>query len=132
MPDLWPADFGKLDINPPVAILREQAELLSQKTQRTLVGRVLTSRYQRDFLHRFVLVAPSLDDYSYELFWVRHGPEMYPLQISSEVLGGGTVQCDDEKSFLARLGAVLNDERTKRIISAIRAQVEPAALAQSD
>jgi hypothetical protein len=112
---------------PPVAHLREQAELLSKKTGRELVGRVLTSRYQRDFLHRFLIVAPSLDDYSYELLWVRHSAEMYPLSINSEALGG-TVECANEEAFLTKLRTVLADDRTKRVIAAIRAQVEPSAV----
>jgi hypothetical protein len=85
IPDLWP-DLEQSQITPPVAILREQAAALGKKTRYLLEGCVDTSVVKRpledtrSFRHRFLVVAPSLDGYSYELFWIEHGVGQYPVK----------------------------------------------------
>jgi hypothetical protein len=121
MPDLWPHDFGKLDVTPPLVLLREQAELLARKTHGMLQGRVSTSLSGITVLHQFLLVAPSLDNYSYKLFEVAHTVQLYPATIQTEG-GGRDYPCENYDEFVAALHEVLTAERTKSIIRAIVAQ----------
>jgi hypothetical protein len=121
MPDLWPPDFGTLDVTPPLAILRGQAELLARKTRGALQGRVSTSLSGITVLHQFLLVAPSLDNYSYKLFEVAHTVQLYPATIQTEG-GGRDYSCENYDEFVAALREVLTSDRTKSIIRAIVAQ----------
>lgn len=123
MPDLWPADLGDFKLMPPVSILREQADWLSKKTKGRLDGKVISGRDSSSFLHRFLVVAPALDNYSYELFKVWHPIDYYPLKFS---MGSSAYskECKDEQQFLAAIKEFLADEKTKRVVSAILAQIE--------
>ena len=43
MNDLWAEDIGVTTVKTPVAILKEQASLLGNKTQNLVIGEVLSS-----------------------------------------------------------------------------------------
>jgi len=79
--DFWPeiqASAPEL----PVSILREQAALLAPKTQGLVEAQVHTRTVGEEIQHRFLLVAPALDHYTYHLFTVSHGvPEVYPVYV---------------------------------------------------
>ena len=126
MPDLWPADFGRLKVIPPLSLLREQAGFLATKTDGRLRGHVLTSLSGISVLHQFLLVAPALDDYSYKLFEVAHTVQLYPATIQTEG-GGREYPCETYEQFVRSLREVLTSERTVSIIRAIIAQTEGPA-----
>jgi hypothetical protein len=124
MTDLWPDEFGKSDVTPPRAILREQAELLGKKTQGRLEGLVKTTAATRDsFAQHFYLSVPVLEDYRYRLLVVVHPVQFYPLDVEADVLSK-TFQCATEKDFKEALREIFNSDETKRIITALVAQVE--------
>jgi hypothetical protein len=123
MPDLWPADLGDFKLMPPVSILREQADWLSKKTKGRLEGKVISGRDSLSFIHRFLVVAPALDNYSYELFHVLHSIDYYPLQISTGPTGYYK-ECKDEQQFLAAMKEFLANDKTKKVVSAILAQID--------
>jgi hypothetical protein len=130
MPDLWPTDLGEpYDITPPVALLREQGVLLAKKTQGAVEGRVLLGSQlgsqPGEFTLQFYLVAPSLDNYSFRLFTVVHGIDPYPLRIVSEV-EGVKENCSNEEEFMEQLRKILASAQTRRVVRALRAQVEAA------
>lgn len=73
IPDLWPRIEQPKEV-PPVAILMEQAAALGKKTGHLLEGRVNTKiDDEGNFIHSFYVIAPSLDNYSYDLFSISHG-----------------------------------------------------------
>jgi len=76
--DFW-GEIAPAAVRTPLAILREQAALLGAKTKNLIEATVATSVNGPQFQHRFNLVVPSLGNYTYELFWVTHGIEMYPI-----------------------------------------------------
>jgi hypothetical protein len=124
MPDLWPEDLGKSDVTPPIVLLREQAQRLSKKTQGKLEGRVVTSQPDGvHFLHQFLVVVPSLDNYSYALLMVQHSPvQLYPAEILN--VPGGPLIANDEQQYEAYLRAVFASDRTRSVIQSLRAQAE--------
>src|SRR2546422_72654 len=75
-PDFWPTDL-KAAATAPVAILRQQAALLGQKTHNLVEAQVETVSSPPYLIHNFVLVAPSLDNYRFKLFRIHH--EIAPL-----------------------------------------------------
>ena len=126
MPSLWPAEFGKSSVNPPLAILREQANALPKITHGVIEGRISSSASSGGFRHQFYLVVPTLDDYAYELFYVHHPITLYPASLSAQS-GPGIVECKDESTFVTLLEKVLTSEHTKKIIAALLAQAEAVA-----
>src|SRR5688500_2174304 len=117
MPDLWPDDFGTIEVVPPITVLREQANWLTDKTQGVLEGRVASGNAGGKLSHRFSVVAPSLD-YSYELFSVEHPLEMYPLRMHVPALDE-VHECVNHADFVQALKRVLGAQEIKRIVAAI-------------
>jgi hypothetical protein len=122
IPDLWPDDFGKSTETPPVLILREQAELLGRKTRGAVQGLVQTTRDGDGFLHIFYLMAPSLDQYTYTLFNIRHGVSFYPLDLADHAGRVSKIMTQDHLTEALR--TIFSSENTKRVVRAILAQVE--------
>jgi hypothetical protein len=85
-PDLW-GDLEVAPIRTPVAILKEQAAVLGQKTRNVVEARVETSlTYNSHFVHSFSLVVPALDNYEYQLFKVQHAIDLYPVETPNQSL----------------------------------------------
>jgi hypothetical protein len=116
--DLW-GDLGApANVRTPVAILREQAALLGQKTQNIVEAKVESEVESGQFYHSFNLVVPSLDNYTYQLFRIRHWPDLYPVY----ALKPAYQQLDGEEEFMAWLRERLSSNDTKRLISNLMAQ----------
>lgn len=113
-PDLW-GEVVPAEVRTPLSILREQASLLGAKTNNLVEATVTTATYRDEFVHRFLLVVPGFDNYTYELFRIAHGIELYP------VFAGGSARETEEK-FIAWLKTTLSSDETKRIISNLFSQ----------
>lgn len=117
--DLW-GDLAPLDVRPPVAILREQAALLGAKTKNLIRAKVETTVVRGDLSHSFDLVAPTLDNYTYELFRVYHGVrDLYPVKL----LDDRKLSLKTEQELVDWLGAKLSSDETKKLIGNLLAQV---------
>src|SRR5258706_14676885 len=83
MPDLWPADIAQVANKPPVAILKEQAALLGDKTKNLVTARVVLDEEQSPhaFSYDFFIVAPALQNYHYRLFSIGHNIDLYPVTL---------------------------------------------------
>jgi hypothetical protein len=126
MPDLWPADFGQLDITPPLVILREQAAIITGKTRQRIVGQVNTTQHNGGFAHDFVLLAPYLDNYSYRLFVATHDVMLYPVVIHADV-NNMKYDCTTSDQLTAVLRQIFGDPQTKKVINSLLAQTDSAA-----
>lgn len=128
--DLWPA-IEKGSIRTPVSILKQQAALLGKHTRNLLEAKVDTDASPGRFVHRFIIEAPALGGYQYELFSIRHDEKLYPVKMVSAPPGTpGSEQVkwnrgfDSEETFVDWLKAVLNSGDTKRLLSNLLAQIE--------
>ncbi len=82
MTDLWPDQLDAFNLKAPVAILREQATLLGQKTKNLVQAEVENgTNVNGDFTYHFFIVAPTLNNYHYRLFTIEHKITLYPVQI---------------------------------------------------
>jgi len=132
--NLWP-DVESESVLTPVAILREQADLLGQKTKNVVTARVTggqASLYgvmtSKGFVYTLSLVAPALDNYAYDILRVRHGMQIYPVQVS-DLVRNKELQAATEEEFLAALGEVLGSPEVKNVIQVLLSQsdaLEPA------
>ncbi|MCX6622094.1 MAG: hypothetical protein NTY38_13705 [Acidobacteria bacterium] len=121
--NLWPMDDIDPDsITTPTAILQQQASYLGQATKNVLEARVEVSIFDRDrdqFYLSFRVVAPTLDDFTVELFAVKHGIELYPV---TPVSGERHPPLDTQQELVEYVGCVLKSDRTKKILRALLAQ----------
>lgn len=116
-PDFW-GDIEVEQVRTPVAILREQAALLGAKTKNMIEAKVNTHAFKGVFSHQFDVVVPALDNYTYQMFTIRHGVRMYPVTVA-----GSGRQLTSEPEFLDWLQKELSSPETKQIIGNILAQI---------
>lgn len=84
IPNLWPDDI-KVDLVPPLVILRAQADNLSRITQGILEGEVTTVPGDHDYVsHRLDLVAPALDGRQYRILVATHRAGLYPVTVEAD------------------------------------------------
>jgi hypothetical protein len=135
--DLWPEIDGAVE-STPVGILRQQASLLGPKTQNVVGAEVSTASVGVYIQHRFLLVAPALDNYRYHLLTVSHAAaDLYPVtfdalddeverevrtEAGGEALQAGKITAGSEEEFLSILRKILSSERTQRVINALLSQ----------
>ncbi|MFO0799570.1 MAG: hypothetical protein U0804_19035 [Gemmataceae bacterium] len=88
MPDAfasdWPDDI-KVDVLPPVAILRARASEIGRITKGILKGEVSTTTGAGDMVsHRLDLVAPALNGRRYGVLNAIHRADLYPVLVEAE------------------------------------------------
>jgi hypothetical protein len=120
--DFWPDDIGETgeEIKTPVALLREQAIALGEKTKNVVTAEVESGTDGGMFVHTLYLAAPSIN-YKYQLLTVRHPLLLYPL-LAKEPGNISWKQLESEDDFLQWLKTVLASENTKKVIRALKAQ----------
>jgi hypothetical protein len=135
MTDLWPVDLAVVTKTSPLAILKEQASLLGQKTKNIVVGKVELSRMaefvgSRGFTYDFIIVGPALDNYAYRLFAVEYDVDLYPVRFRldsaiAEELGLPPKEfliAPDETNFKVALSRVLGSQKSRNVVQAILSQ----------
>lgn len=115
---------GSSDVVPPLSVLKEQADALTKKTQGKLEGHVRTVKDSQQIYHEFWIMAPSLDEYAYKLFYVKHGIELYPVWIHGP---GLPEECGGGEQFQEGLRKILQSKKTLDLVNGLRAQVEAAS-----
>ncbi|MCZ7648472.1 MAG: hypothetical protein M5U26_24965 [Planctomycetota bacterium] len=128
-PDYWPANIATSGIATPSLILREQARYLGQKTKNVVEGRVLPTPMGESIVVYFDLVVPALNNYSFRLLRVVHGPLGYPADVhflDTETKGGPLsgkhFRAGNETSFRKFLKQVLASDETRRILGSLITQ----------
>lgn len=143
--DLWP-DIQAVPIVPPIAVLRQQAQLLAEKTGGLLRGEVTSATLPGvrrstpsvtnaaemllsatgtavDLVHTFHIVAPALSNYRYSLLSVRHDYRLYPAVVS--YLPNATVyEVSSSEEFESRLRELFGHEETLRVLGSLLVQIQ--------
>jgi hypothetical protein len=84
IPNLWPDDI-KVDVLPPLVILRAQASKIHQLTKGVLLGEVTSIEGSDGFVtHRLDLIAPALDNRRVRILSATHREGFYPVVIEAE------------------------------------------------
>lgn len=125
--DLWPENiqFVREKFKAPVAVLREQAALLGQRTLNIVTAEV--SHHRRDtaaFTFFFYIVGPAISFYRWRLLIMSHNVPQYPLtlEVAPGVLAPQqsvvlSIKSHDE--FLTALRRVFSADKTLRVIRSI-------------
>lgn len=127
MLDFWPDIAEAKPKVTPLLLMKQQAALLGKHTGNLLEGKVSTQALKEgDLLHTFSIAAPTMG-YTYDLFIVQHSMvKLYPVEVISapKVNVPTKSELGSEEEFLHWLKAVLNSDRTKRVLGSLLAQVE--------
>jgi len=106
--NLWPENIGESKLTTPVAMLKEQAALLGEKTKQLVIGEVSTGILGPMFVHSFYIVAPTIK-YRYELFTASHAINFYPLTVQ---FASQKTALNNEEDFRAKLKEILSSQHT--------------------
>jgi hypothetical protein len=117
--DFWPDDLGLGELRTPVALLREQATALGEKTKNVVTAEVDSDNTGKFFIHKLYLVAPALH-YRYQLLTIQHPILFYPMDVTTPTSPWATVKSEAE--FAEWLKTVLASEGTKKVIRSLIAQ----------
>lgn len=137
----------------PITILKEQAALLGQATNKILLAQVKTRNVEQIVVkpsksaivnlptlsvpgtesvlaHTLSIIAPALDNYAYGILEVHQSlVPIYPLTVVSLIAGfrAKPVICESESQYLAALEGILSSHQVRNIISALLLQSRAAA-----
>lgn len=110
----------------PIDVLRDAANALAKSNGSKVSARVFTGGISTPtvYRHTFYLRAPSLDDFTDPLFYVWHGPELYPCNVlmTGDDIRNKVVCANDGELHDAVQDCLTSREAQQRII-ALRAQV---------
>jgi hypothetical protein len=123
IPDLIPNEFGASETTPPIRFLRAQQEILSRKTNGLVEAYVSTHPMNNLFIHSFYLAVPSLDNYRYSVFMVRHPVHFYPLDVCNS-LTSTEVTCANEQEYVKALSDLFNSDAFKKVVVALMSQAQ--------
>ena len=128
---LWPADlYIPPAQTPPVTILREQAALLGQQTHNLLEGEVITANAgEARMIHAFEVRAMTLNGYTYTLFYVAHGIELYPVTFhqsfaAAKAQAAPSAIANSEEEFNEELRRLFASDAIRRTLGAMMPQSE--------
>jgi len=122
--DLWGELPDVEEIKTPFVILKEQAELLTKKTDGLLVGEVTQHQVGQGFQCMLDIVVPTLNNYKYRVLSLVYKMTLYPLNLSPA--NKPSVSCSDEDEFKKELGNIFKFQETQDVISKLLAHVRSA------
>ncbi len=122
--DLWGELPDVEEIKTPFVILKEQAELLTEKTDGLLVGEATQKQIGQGFQCMLDIVVPTLNNYKYRVLSLVYKMTLYPLNLSPA--NKPSVSCSDEDEFKKELGNIFKFQETQDVISKLLAHVRSA------
>lgn len=121
--DLWGELPAPDSSRTPHAILLEQSQLLTKKTDGLLVGRVNrgTTGTGSGFYSVLQIFAPSLQ-YSYNVLTLYHDVTLYPVTV--EPSGSApNLRAENQNDLIAALAHVLSSEQVRKVITGLLTQI---------
>ena len=120
--NLWGKIDTQMKLPDPVKLLQRQAALIEDLTGGTLVGRVRRRVTYSDangmFRITLGIIAPYLENYTFEVVDATYPPTIYPVVLVNAMTRDEYV-CKTEDEFVKNLGEVLRSEKVQDYISAL-------------
>lgn len=117
---------------PPIAILKEQSQILEKLTKGLLTGYISDNKSNRReiFLFEFFIIAPSLNNYRYNVLSIKYDVGLYPVEVSDMTVDIGKLikekKNENHEEFELNLQEILSSDKVKRVISGLLAQIQAA------
>lgn len=114
-------------VRTPLSILREQAVVLGQMSERLLEGEVVVTSTVPDQIEAHLnIVASTLGGYSVTILSIRYGLDIYPVTLQHAFEDSVTKSAKDEEAFIKALRQILSSESVRKVISALLTQIRSA------
>jgi len=130
---LWGELPDTTGLSTPVTILREQALLLTEMTNRVLEGvvGVWKGRSTGVLVADLDIIAPVLDNYQVSIVRIKHDVQLYPVNLQN-MLSGRTYEATNEDEFINALRDMLTSPEVRRAITGLLVQSRPTEMAKVD
>ena len=122
MKNLWGELPSGEGIVPPVTILKEQAELLTDHYGGMLQGQVSQGEpFGMDLRYNMSIVAPLLNNYTFAVATLYNPITLYPCKLVDRISNAET-KANNAAELEIALGRVLMSETVKKVVAALAAQ----------
>lgn len=118
---LWGNLENIATVRTPKEILSEQASHLYIATGYKLQGQIRERSSGSKFLVSLDIVAPALDNYSYEVLRAIYDLDVYPVNVR-DVANGKDYEVKNEKEFLDVIEKILSSPEVHKVISVLISQ----------
>ena len=128
--NLWGKLLVEENIRTPYVILKEQASILTEKTNGLLIGNVSKSNLGgTDARIRCTLEikVPSINNYLISIVSIFYPVTFYPLTIRSELTDNSFENCDTAEDLEIKLGKILSSKEVSKIISGLLSDIRADA-----
>jgi hypothetical protein len=124
--NLWGDVTSAAPVRTPTTILKEQATALTEMTKGTLFGKVnVSTDLEGGFEILLSIIAPAINNYTFEVVLVEHGIELYPAKMVAawdRFKPGKEVKCKNEDELTDALGRILGSDQVTRVIMSLISQ----------
>ena len=126
--DLWGEISVEKEIKLPVTILKEQATILGEKTNKILEAKVsaLKLSTNEEVGYKLSIVAPALGNYVYQVLTIYHPAIfVYPVTVLYRDDDGDESYeaiCEDESDLIEKLREILSSDIVHKVIVALISQ----------
>ena len=112
------------NVRTPYIILKEQASILTEATNRLLIGEVNKRTHSSSCVDcSLIIKVPSINNYTLSIIDITYPVTIYPLQIKSDFTKHTLTECKTEEELENALHNRLSSEEIRRIISGLLSEV---------
>jgi hypothetical protein len=108
----------------PIAVLKEIGQALEKKTQGLLIAQIRQEIWKQKFQIHFAVIAPSLNNYGYHVFWIEHDINIYPLKIYHNEVKDKEI--NNQEELEKEVKSIFSSSEVKRVINGLLAQIKAA------
>lgn len=112
------------EVKLPIVVLKELGQALEKKTQGLLIAQVRQELWGQKFQIHFAIIAPSLNNYGYHVFWIEHDIKMYPLKIYHDEIKDKEI--NNQEELEKEIKVIFSSSEVKRVINGLLAQIKAA------
>lgn len=126
----WPDDLPLPGIRTPIAVLRQAAGELAQKSNGMFEAEVESDEIEEldQAIHRMTLIAPGLGRYSRSILEVQHNLDLvYPCLVIDIYEGGDPYSCVTEQSLIRAIRKLLASEGVRSMMYSLVAKMSTTA-----
>jgi hypothetical protein len=111
------------ELIPPVVVLREQAQLLTEATEGVIQGEVETSEAGGGGLrHDLVIRVPSMNNYKVVLLYAIHPAVLYPVNVDAPSRSAPAKRCNNKDELSQGVVDILSEDASQKLVTALLAQ----------
>jgi hypothetical protein len=121
--DLWGDVPAGEKMQTPISILREQAGILSRKTNDELQGEIIVGKNDTEFTAKLRIIVPALNNFTVDILRITYPIGLYPVNIKPLVSGLIPHDAEDDAEYNEYLASYFQSDEVRTIIKRLRTQI---------